>query len=88
MTVADLCRRMDSRELSEWMAYTRYYQALPDSWAQTGVLASTILAPHSGDKTPKPSVFIPTEKAPQHESQDLAALMQLRNSFGLTDADG
>lgn len=82
MTVAELCQRMDSRELSEWMAYTRYFQALPDPWAQTGLLASVTLAPHSGDKTPKPKAFIPVENPPQHESQDYAALMKLKAELG------
>jgi hypothetical protein len=47
MTVRELSRRMDSQELSEWVAFTRYYHALPDPWQQTGLLTSAVLAPYS-----------------------------------------
>jgi hypothetical protein len=87
MTVRELGERMDSREFSEWIAYTRYFEALPDSWRETGLLASALLAPHipRDKKRPEASDFVPLEKPPQHPDQDLAALKQLRREMGLTD---
>ena len=83
MTVRELCTRMDSQELSEWIAYTRYFQALPDSWAETSLLVSTVMAPHcKPENVPKPTQFIPVAKPPHHESQDLAVLMKLKAALG------
>ena len=84
MTVGELCQRMDSRELTEWIAYTRYFFALPDPWRQTGLVVSSLLAPYARDgKVPTASDFVPTLKPPQHEEQDRAALLELRKSFGV-----
>lgn len=89
MTQGELCERMTSREFSEHIAYARWFAALPDEWQQTSLLVASLLAPHSDKHNrPKPSDFNPIDKPPQHESQDLAALMQLRQAFGLGDADG
>jgi hypothetical protein len=78
MTVAQLCETMSSRELSEWMAVHRFYMPLADSWHQTGVIASAILAPYSGrGKTPKPQDFVPIERPPQHDLQIRAAMEEL-----------
>lgn len=89
ITVKELAQRMDSREFSEHIAYTRWFAALPDSWRQTGLLAAALLAPHiERGQRPKPEDFIPIEKPPQHESQDLEALMKLRQALGLSDIDG
>lgn len=78
MTVAELCSRMDSQELSEWMAIHRYFVPLPDPWHQTGVLASAALAPYSGKgKTPRPSDFVPLQQPPRHALQDEEALLEL-----------
>lgn len=82
MTVRELSERMDSRELTEWAAFTRYFRALPDEWEQTGLLVSSLLAPYSKDKVPKPSDFIPLERPPNHHEQDMAALMKLREALG------
>jgi hypothetical protein len=88
MTQGELCQRMTSRELSEHIAYTRWFAALPDAWRQTSLLAAALLAPHcEKGKRPKPDVFNPIDTPPQHESQDFAALMQLRRSFGLGDLE-
>ena len=82
MTVAELCDRMSSTELSEWMAVHRYFMPLQDSWHQTGVLASAMLAPYCGkSKPPKPQDFVPIEKPPQHELQMQAALEELRRKL-------
>ena len=89
MTQGELCSRMTSRELSEHIAYTRWFAALPDSWRQTGLVVSALLAPHcERNRRPKPEDFNPIEKPPQHESQDIDALMQLRKAFGIPDDDG
>lgn len=82
MTVRELSERMDSQELTEWAAYTRYFRALPDEWEQTGLVVSSLLAPYSKDKVPKPSDFIPLERPPNHQDQDMAALLKLREALG------
>jgi len=79
MTVGEIEERMDSHELSEWLAFARYFQPLDNSWAQTGVLASAVLAPHSRrGQCPKPRDFIPTERPPQHKTQMLDVLAQMK----------
>lgn len=82
MTVRELSERMDSQELTEWAAFTRYFRALPDEWEQTGLVVSSLLAPYSKDKVPKPSDFIPLERPPNHQDQDMAALLKLREALG------
>jgi hypothetical protein len=82
MTVGELEQRMDSRELSEWLAFARYFQPLDNSWAQTGVLASAVLAPHSRrGHMPKPADFIPTDSPPQHKTQMLDVLAQMKQDL-------
>jgi hypothetical protein len=80
-----LAAEMDSAEFSEWIAFTRYYQALPDSWRETGNILSALCAPHTPrNRTPlKPEDFLPLDTPPQHESQDMEALLKLRASLGL-----
>lgn len=83
MTVGELERRMTTREFAEWMAYTRYYEAIPDSWAETGLLVSAVLAPHcEKGKAPKASDFNPIEKAPQHAVQARDVILDLRAQLG------
>lgn len=83
MTVAEICSRMDSRELSEWMAYTRYFQALPDPWRQTGLQVSAALAPHcSKGKAPAADDFNPIQKPPQHPSQVIDQIRRLKEMWG------
>ena len=83
MTVGEIERRMSSRELGEWLAFTRYYQALPDSWAETGLLASAVLAPYSEKgKTPRASDFNPIETPPQHEIQARDVILDLKKQLG------
>lgn len=83
MTVGEIERRMTAAEFSEWIAYTRYFEAIPDSWAETGLLASAILAPYSAKgKAPLASDFIPIEKPPQHPDQILDQLKQLQQLLG------
>ncbi len=82
MTVGELGRRMSSQELTEWIAYHRYYQPLPDSWRETGLLASAALAPHCPrGRTPKAEDFVPVEKPPQHQLQVLEQLESLKREM-------
>ena len=83
MTVRELSCRMDSAELAEWMAFTRYYQALPDPWRQTGLLVSATLAPYSPKgKAPSAGDFVPIEKPPQHTDQMIEQLRALKAALG------
>lgn len=82
MTVGEIERRMSMRELVEWMAYTRYYEAIPNEWQQTGLIVSAILAPYAGKgKAPSPSDFVPIEKPPQHDNQIMDVLQQLKREL-------
>lgn len=86
MTVAELCQRMDSRELSEWIAYTRYYEGLPDPWKQTALITAAVLAPYCPKgKQPKVEDFLPLEKPPQHELQMIEQLRALKRDLEMTD---
>jgi hypothetical protein len=83
MTVGELERRMSAVEFAEWLAYTRYFEALPDSWRETGLLASAVLAPYSArGRTPKAEDFVPIEKPPQHQDQMFDQLRQLKQDLG------
>jgi hypothetical protein len=82
MTVGELERRMSAVEFAEWLAYTRYFEALPDSWRETGLLASAVLAPYSAKgRTPKAEDFVPIEKPPQHQDQMIDQLRQLKQAL-------
>jgi len=84
MTVGELCQRMDSRELTEWIAWHTYYEPFGDSWRQTGLMVAAMLAPYTrrGD-TPDPEDFVPVRKdRPQHQSQIDAVLEQMRRDLG------
>jgi len=84
MTVGELSRRMDSRELAEWMAYTKYFEAIGNPGAETGLIVSALLAPHAPKgKAPKPQDFIPIEPAPQHEVQAREVLLDLKRQLGI-----
>lgn len=86
MTVAELERRMSSQELGEWIAYTRYFQAIPDPWAETGLVVSAILSPYCEKGTaPKASDFNPIDTPPQHNDQAREVLLDLRKQLGFDD---
>lgn len=75
---------MDSKELSEWIAYTRYFEAIPDQWQQTGLIVSALLAPHSRKgQAPRPDDFVPIEKPPQHPDQIAGQLAELQKRLGM-----
>ena len=62
--------RMDSREFSMWLAYSRWFRPLDDPWLQTGMLVSSVLAPYTKGKMPEAMDFVPIEgKTPQHPKQ-------------------
>jgi hypothetical protein len=83
MTVGELSTRMDSRELTEWIAYTRYFEALPDQWEQTGLVVASLLAPYAKEgRSPKARDFVPLTTPPQHESQDREAIYKLKAALG------
>ena len=83
MTVKELSERMDSQELGEWSASTRYFVAIPDPWAQTGLTVSASLAPHCAKgKAAKASDFVPIQKPPQHPDEITAMLRQLSRDLG------
>lgn len=82
MTVGELGQRMSAVEFAEWIAYTRYFEAIPDSWRETGLLASAMLAPYSPKgKAPSAADFVPIEKPPQHQDQMVEQLKQLKNAL-------
>jgi hypothetical protein len=82
MTVGQIEREMDSHELSEWLAFARYYQPLDNSWAQTGLLASSTIGPHMRrGYWPSPADFIPVEKPPQHKTQMISVLEQMKRDL-------
>ena len=78
MTVRELLARIDSRELSEWMAY---YELNPFGSVrndlQAGIVASTIANVNRGknDKSFTPSDFMPYMEKPQQSEGDMQAVM-------------
>jgi hypothetical protein len=84
MTVSELMARMSSREFTEWKAYTRFFEAIPDSWAETGLVVSAVLAPHCAKgKAPPASDFNPIEKPPQHPAQARDVILDLKKALGV-----
>lgn len=70
--------RMDSREFSMWIAYSRWFRPLNDPWLQTGMQMSAALAPYSKHKPPDPDDFIPIDSlTPQHPTQVVENLKAL-----------
>ena len=65
------------------MAYVRHFQAIPDSWAQTGLLVSAMMAPYSvKGKCPRASDFNPIEPPPQHVMQARDVIVDLKKQLG------
>ena len=83
-SVGEIERTMSCRELAEWMAFVRHFKAFDDSWAETGLIVSAMLAPYSEKgKTPKATDFIPIEPPPQHNLQAREVVIELRKQLGL-----
>ena len=78
MTVRELLARIDSRELSEWMAYYELnpFGSVRDD-LQAGIIASTIANVNRGknDKSFAPSDFMPYMEKPQQSEGDMQAVM-------------
>lgn len=78
MTVRELLARIDSRELSEWMAY---YELNPFGTVrddlQAGIIASTIANVNRGksDKPFAPADFMPYTDRPQQTEADMQGIM-------------
>jgi len=78
MTVREMLARIDSKELSEWMAY---YELNPFGTVrddlQAGIVASTIANVNRGknDKSFTPSDFMPYMEKPQQSEGDMQAVM-------------
>ena len=78
MTVRELLARIDSKELSEWMAY---YELNPFGTVrddlQAGIIASTIANVNRGknDKSFTPSDFMPYMDKPEQSEGDMQAVL-------------
>ncbi len=66
MTVGELLDRMDSAELTEWMAYNQL-EPLPDPWLQTGISTSMMVNLWSKTRC-KPEDFIPRARRSRRQS--------------------
>lgn len=75
--------QMDSLEFSRWIAWSRFFQPLDDSWTQAGLIASAVLAPHCPrGKTPDANDFVPIERnTPKHPIQIRAVLEQMKRDL-------
>ena len=88
MTVGELLDRMDSVELSEWMAYD-LIEPLPDTWLQTGIATSMMCNLWSKTRS-KPEDFIPRARRCRRQSvedqltifQGIAARQEIRRQGG------
>lgn len=78
MTVRELLARIDSRELSEWMAY---YELNPFGSVRTdlnaGVIAATIANVNRGKngKTFQPADFMPYVETADQSEEDMKAIL-------------
>lgn len=79
MTVRELGERMSSDELTEWTAYATYFVPIDNPWLRTGKVCELLRVKYTqkGEKVMTAGEFVPKLKAPQHESQDRAAIEQL-----------
>ena len=74
--------QMSSREFSQWIAWSRYFQPLDDPWSQTGLLATAALTPHCGrSRVPSPADFVPIERGPMHRTQINDVLRQMQKDL-------
>jgi hypothetical protein len=79
MTVKRLLSELDSRELTEWIAFDQV-NPLPNSWKQTARLCRTVMAASGNyDRVPDENIFIPAMKKPtQAEAEMIAELKKLQ----------
>lgn len=89
MTVRELGERMDSEELSEWMAYHHYYEQIPDINRSLAILTTAVVAGYARKgNVPDPKKFMGMGVAPTHAIQDEETLRMMVEQLGLeTDGD-
>jgi len=77
MTVRELLDRMDSAELTEWMAYA-LLEPLPDPWQQSGILCALLANLWSSKGRFRPEDFIPRPRAaaPRQTADQQWAIMR------------
>lgn len=86
MPVRELLERIDSRELSEWLAYARI-EPLPDSWGEAGTIAAAIVNSNPFREGPavRPADFIPAvaaeDDAPAQSLEDADRLLGRAGRF-------
>lgn len=74
-TVRQLTEEMDSKELSEWMAFDRI-EPFDNPYWRSGMLAATTANVMGGGKN-KPQDFMPMRRKPQTAAQQIAMLKAL-----------
>ena len=89
MTVRELGERMDSQELTEWMAYSHYYELIPDINRSLAVLTTAVVAGYARrGNVPDPKKFMGMGVPPTHAVQDEAVIRMMAEQLGLeTDGD-
>ena len=73
---------IDSEELAEWLVMDRDYHILPDSWVQSGIVASTVancMAPRKGNPYDHAD-FMPQMRQRKQSPEEI--MQQLRNAWG------
>lgn len=81
-TRRELLDGMDSRELSEWIAYDRV-EPIPQPWQETGLLAAILCNLLGTGRRRSPADFIPARRAPAEEQSPSAILAAFQ---GMRDA--
>lgn len=77
MTRGELMGRMDSAELSEWMAFDRICP-LPDPWTIHGHLCALLWALSGQKKKAEPADFIPASRPPRRAQSPAEIEARLR----------
>jgi hypothetical protein len=85
MTVRELLDRMDSAELSEWMAYN-LIEPLPDPWYQNGQLCALMANLWSSKGRLKPDDFIPRARGDRRRQSPAEQLAIFRAIAGAHNA--
>lgn len=86
MTVRELGQRMDSDELSEWMAYHYYYEQIPDLNRSLAILTTAVVAGYARKgNVPDPKKFMGMGVAPTHSIQDEEVIRMMAEQLGLEE---
>ena len=84
MTVRQISETMDSREFSEWKAFSRFFEPFGDEWRQSALIMCAALAPYCRrDKIPKPDDFMPVQLPPQSQAEIRAEMKKIYAMQGL-----